>query len=42
MFLGEYLNIICSIPDANFEGPSLCQVMLQFYKGAWKKEMDGR
>ncbi len=22
-FLGEYLNIICSIPDSNFEGPSV-------------------
>ena len=41
MFLCEYLNIIHSIPNSNFEGPSVCNKMLQYYKGARKKEMDG-
>jgi hypothetical protein len=40
-FLSQYSNIICSIPNSNFKGPSVCQEMLCYYKGARKKEMDG-
>ena len=40
MFLTEYMNIIRTIPNSNFESAGICTKMLRYYKGARKKEMD--
>jgi hypothetical protein len=39
LFLSEYMNIIHTIPDSNFESAGIRTEMLRYYKGALKKEM---
>ena len=41
VFLSEYMNIICGIPDGTFGGPSVHQTMLISYKRVRKKELVG-
>ena len=41
LFLSEYMNLIRTIPDSNFESAVVRAEMLRYYKGARKKEMDG-
>ena len=40
LFLSEYMNIIHTIPDSNFESAGICTEMRRYYKGTRKKEMD--
>ena len=40
LFLSEYMNLIRTIPDSNFESAVVRAEMLRYYKGARKKEMD--
>ncbi len=41
LFLSEYMNLIRTILDSNFESAVIRTEMLRYYKGARKKEMDG-